>query len=181
MGTLILSTQLTVVGVITVEDWFAAEGAHDAACRALFERSSAMVMGRKTYEGLAGFWPDQSGPWADLINPMPKFVASRTLAGPLEWNSSLIDGDAVAGVAQLKRREGDLAMVGCGDLARALVDGGAIDDSGSGRTRPCGARASGRSTAGRGSASSYSAPSGSTRASRCSGTARSPPRARARW
>ena len=96
MATLILSTEMTVDGVITVEDWFAAEGSHDAACRALFERSAAMVMGRTTYEGLAGFcWPDQSGPLADLINPMPKFVASRTLAEPLEWNSSLIDGDAV--------------------------------------------------------------------------------------
>ena len=128
MGTLILSTQMTVDGVITVEDWFAAEGSHDAACRALFERSAAMVMGRKTYEGLAGFWPDQSGPWADLINPMAKFVASRTLAEPLEWNTSLIDGDAVAGVAQLKQREGDLAMVGCGELARALVEGGVVDE-----------------------------------------------------
>ena len=74
--------------MIAVEDWFAAEGSHDAACRALFERSAAMVMGRKTYEGLAGFWPDQSGPWADLINPMAKFVASRTLAEPLEWSGS---------------------------------------------------------------------------------------------
>jgi dihydrofolate reductase len=59
---------------------------------------------------------------------MPKFVASRTLAEPLEWNSSLIEGDAVPGVAELKGREGDLAMVGCGELARALVEGGVIDE-----------------------------------------------------
>ena len=85
---------------------------------------------------------------------MPKFVASRTLAEPLDWNSSLIDGDAVAGVAQLKQREGDLAMVGCGELARHSSRAAPSTSCGSGRTRPCGAPASGRSAAGRGSASS---------------------------
>ena len=40
-----------------------------------------MVLGRKTYEGLAGYWPGQTGEWADLLNPLPKFVASRTLQG----------------------------------------------------------------------------------------------------
>jgi dihydrofolate reductase len=128
MGRVVLSTQMTVDGVITVEDWFVSEGQHDAACRALFKRSTAMLLGRKTYEGLAGYWPDQSGPWAELINPMPKFVASRTLAEPLEWNASLIEGDALEGVARLKEHEGDLALVGCGVLARALVEGGVVDE-----------------------------------------------------
>ena len=42
-----------------------------------------MVLGRKTYEGLAAYWPHQSGPWPDVLNPLPKFVASRTLTDPL--------------------------------------------------------------------------------------------------
>jgi dihydrofolate reductase len=37
-----------------------------------------MLLGRKTYEGLAQFWPTQSGPWADRMNVIPKFVASRS-------------------------------------------------------------------------------------------------------
>jgi hypothetical protein len=60
MGTLTLSTQMTVDGVITVEDWFVPEGDHDRAGRALFERSSALVIGRKTYEGLAGSGPTRA-------------------------------------------------------------------------------------------------------------------------
>ena len=70
---------MTVDSVITVGEWFVPEGDHDDACRALFERPAAMLLARKTYEGLAGYWPTQSGEWADVINPMPKFVASRTL------------------------------------------------------------------------------------------------------
>ena len=128
MGRVVLSTQMTLDGVITVDDWFVAAGDHDAATRTLFERSVAILLGRKTYEGLAGYWPNESGPWADLINPMPKFVASRTLEGPLEWNASLIEGDASAAVATLKKRDGDLALVGCGELARTLVEDGLIDE-----------------------------------------------------
>ena len=45
-----------------------------------------MVLGRKTYEGLAGYWPSQSGRWADMVNPMPKYVGSNTLSGDLGWN-----------------------------------------------------------------------------------------------
>jgi dihydrofolate reductase len=59
---------------------------------------------------------------------MPKFVASRTLEEPLEWGASLIEGDAIQGVAALKEREGDLALVGCGELARSLVEHGLIDE-----------------------------------------------------
>jgi dihydrofolate reductase len=128
MGSVVLSTQMTIDGVITVDQWFAAAGDHDAATRALFEGSAGMLLGRKTYEGLAGYWPNETGPWADLINPMPKFVASRTLEEPLEWNASLIEGDALESVPALKEREGDLAMVGCGELARTLVEHGLIDE-----------------------------------------------------
>ena len=87
-----------------------------------------MLLGRKTYEGLAGYWPSQSGAWADVINPMPKFVASRTLREPLDWNAALIAGDVVEGVAQLKKRTGDLALVGCGELARVLMESRLIDE-----------------------------------------------------
>jgi dihydrofolate reductase len=119
---------MTVDGVITVSDWFVPEGDHDEACRALFERSGALLMGRKTYEGLAGYWPNESGACADLINPMPKFVASRTLTEPLDWNATLIPGDAVEGVTELKKREGELALVGCGELAGVLMEGRLIDE-----------------------------------------------------
>src|SRR5919106_573117 len=93
MGRLINTTSMTVDGVIDVSDWFVAEGDHDDASRALFEGDAVMLVGRKSYEGFAGFWPTQTGPWADLINPMPKYVASRSTLGPLEWNATAIEGD----------------------------------------------------------------------------------------
>ena len=43
------------------------------------------MLGRKTYEGLAGYWPSASGRWADMVNPMRKYVGSNTLSGDLEW------------------------------------------------------------------------------------------------
>ena len=60
---------------------------------------------------------------------MPKFVASRSLAGALEWNATLIEGDALNGVEKLKpEHDGDLVLIGCGDLARQLLERGLIDE-----------------------------------------------------
>src|SRR4029453_6128085 len=101
MGRLINTTSMTVDGVIDVSDWFVAVGDHDDAARALFETDGAALLGgRKSYEGFAGFWPAQTGPWADVLNPLPKYVASRSSLGPLEWNATAIDGDAIEGVRQ---------------------------------------------------------------------------------
>ena len=88
-----------------------------------------MLMGRKTYEGLAGYWPAQEGPWADKLNPMRKYVASRTLQGPLEWNSTLLEGDVAEAVPRLKEElDGDLIQIGPGELARDLLPRGLVDE-----------------------------------------------------
>jgi dihydrofolate reductase len=129
MSKLILSTTMTVDGVITVGEWYVSEGEHDRASRDQFVDAGAMLMGRKTYEGLAGFWPTQTGEWADQLNPMQKFVASRSLEGPLEWNATLIEGDVAEGVERLKAEvDGDLFLIGCGELARHLLENGLIDE-----------------------------------------------------
>jgi dihydrofolate reductase len=126
---LILSTTMTVDGVISVAEWYVSEGEHDAAARAQFENDAAMLMGRKTYEGLAAYWPTQAGPLGDLLNPMPKYVASKTLAGSLEWNATVIEGDLSSGVSKLKQElDGDLILIGCGELARNLLAAGLIDE-----------------------------------------------------
>jgi len=126
---LIVSTAMTVDAVISVSDWYVSEGGHDPAGRAQFEQSEAVLLGRKTYEGLAAYWSPITGEWADLINPMPKFVASRTLTGRLEWNASVIEGDVVEGVARLKEElDGDLLLIGCGELATHLVAAGLVDE-----------------------------------------------------
>jgi dihydrofolate reductase len=131
MGKLIATTTMTVDGVTDVGGWFVSEGGHDAAARDQFDGAAGMVLGRKTYEGLAGYWPQETGPWADQLNPLPKFVASRTLQGQgsLEWNATLIEGDAADGVASLKAElDGDLFLIGCGELARHLLERGLVDE-----------------------------------------------------
>jgi dihydrofolate reductase len=129
MGRLINTTSMTVDGVTDVSDWFIAEGDHDDAARSLFEGNAALLTGRKSYEGFASYWPEQTGPWADLLNPLPKFVASRSRLGPLEWNATALEGDAVEAVRQLTaERDGDLVMSGCGELARELIQAGLVDE-----------------------------------------------------
>src|SRR5918998_3041748 len=129
MGKLIISTAMTVDGVMTVEEWFVPGGEHSRASLDMFGRGSAMVLGRKNYEGLAGYWTQTTGEWADLINPLPKYVASRTLEGPLTWNATLIQGELLEAVAKLKEElDGDLFTFGCGELSRELVVGGLVDE-----------------------------------------------------
>jgi dihydrofolate reductase len=129
MARLINTVSMTVDGVIDVGGWYVLEGDHDPASRALWERAAGMVVGRKTYEGLLGFWPTQTGPWADVLNPLPKFVASRSTLGPLEWNASALEGNAVDGVRRLKAElDGDLVMPACGELARELLQAGLVDE-----------------------------------------------------
>jgi dihydrofolate reductase len=124
-----ISTAMTIDGVIDVTDWYVAEGEHGPAAFAMYDGVDAMLMGRKTYEGLASYWAPLGGEWADLLNPLPKYVASRTLQAPLEWNASLIEGDVSTRVSALKDDlDGDLFLTGAGELARFLLSEGLIDE-----------------------------------------------------
>nr|WP_238350601.1 dihydrofolate reductase family protein [Kribbella shirazensis] len=86
-------------------------------------------MGRKTYEGLAGYWPSQSGKWADMVNALPKYVGSTTLSGDLDWNATLLEGKLEDSIPRLKDGvDGDLFMHGSGEFAYALAVRGLIDE-----------------------------------------------------
>jgi dihydrofolate reductase len=129
MGRLIVSTQLTVDGVIDVGEWYVADGEHDRAGKDQLRRASAVLLGRKTYEGLAAYWSPLTDDWARLINPKPKHVASRTLHGPLGWNATLLEGDTTEVVSRLKAAlPSDLLVYGCGELARSLLEGALVDE-----------------------------------------------------
>jgi dihydrofolate reductase len=129
MGKLIATTQATIDGVVDpVGEWVQADGDHG---RYSFERqasSSGLVLGRKTYEGLAAYWPSRSGMWADMVNPMPKYVGSTTLSGDLAWNATLLEGDLRDAIPKLKEEvDGDLFMHGSGEFAYALAEKRLID------------------------------------------------------
>jgi dihydrofolate reductase len=129
MGKLIINLAMTVDGVIDVSDWFIAEGDHDDAARLLFDENTVLLVGRKNYEGFAGYWPSQTGPWAELLNPMPKYVVSRKPLGKLEWNATAAPGDAVEVARRLKsEHDGTIVVSGAGELARQLVEAGIVDE-----------------------------------------------------
>jgi dihydrofolate reductase len=88
-----------------------------------------MLLGRRTYELFAGYWPTATGPDADRMNQLPKTVFSRTL-DKLEWqNSRLVENDVVEEVVRLKQQPGgDLALFGSATLASSLIPHGLIDE-----------------------------------------------------
>jgi dihydrofolate reductase len=90
----------------------------------------SLLLGRRTYEDFFEVWPNRKGnPYTEALNAARKYVASRTLSEPLPWqNSTLLEGDAVDGVAALKQSGEDLRVLGSGELVRALVGQELIDE-----------------------------------------------------
>jgi dihydrofolate reductase len=89
-----------------------------------------LLFGRRTYEDFYKVWPSRTdNPYTDILNNSPKYVASRSLKEPLPWqNSTLLAGDAVEAVAELRKQPGkDLVILGSGDLVRSLLPHGLID------------------------------------------------------
>ena len=67
------------------------------------------------------------GVFAERINSMPKYVASRSLHKQLDWNATLLEGDLAESVPALKERHGLLVVSG-GQLAHALTTQGLVDE-----------------------------------------------------
>ncbi|HET8954969.1 MAG TPA: dihydrofolate reductase family protein [Solirubrobacterales bacterium] len=130
MGKLIATTQATLDGVVDpVGEWVQPDGDHGEHSFERQARSAGMVLGRKTFEGLAQYWPDKTGRWADMVNAMPKYVASTTLSGELEWNATLLEGELEDSIPKLKAAvDGDLFMHGSGEFAFALAEKGLVDE-----------------------------------------------------
>jgi dihydrofolate reductase len=88
-----------------------------------------MLMGRGTYEYFAGVMPKQTGPYADAINAIRKYVFSSTLQSA-DWNNSaVIRDDVVSAVTELKQQDGgDLMIYGHGRLSRTLLENHLVDE-----------------------------------------------------
>lgn len=129
MGQLIATTQATVDGVVDpVGEWVQPDGDHGVHSFERQARSAGLVLGRKTYEGLAGYWPHETGRWADMVNAMPKWVASTSLSGDLPWNATLLEGELEESIPRLKDAvDGDLFVHGSGAFAHALAAKGLVD------------------------------------------------------
>ena len=81
---------------------------------------------------MAAHWPHQpdTDMFAAALNPRPKYVVSRTLREPLAWqNSTLISGDVVERIAELKREAGkDISVLGSGELVQTLIRHHLVDE-----------------------------------------------------
>lgn len=105
----------------------------DEAGARMFELASgmdALLLGRRTYEIFAGYWPTapEEIPFTDLLNRVPKYVASRSLTDPLGWQgSTVLSGDLVDDIATLKRRHDRIDVIGSLDLLQTLLRLGLVD------------------------------------------------------
>jgi dihydrofolate reductase len=94
---------------------------------ASYEGTDALLLGRRTYDIFAGYWPHQDDEFAALFNSIPKYVASR--GNPdLSWaGSTLLDRDLVAAVRELRERHDRIKVVGSLNLVQTLLREGLFD------------------------------------------------------
>src|SRR5437016_2391159 len=88
-----------------------------------------MLLGRRTYEIFAAYWPYQDGPIAKAFNKTTKYVVTRSL-DPLEWKTSQpIGGDVVDEVRRLKASDGpELHVWGSSKLLQTLIAADLVDE-----------------------------------------------------
>jgi dihydrofolate reductase len=112
-------------------DWtgpFTRGPAGDAFKDAELAEADAMIYGRRTYDGFAAVWPTVPGAFAERMNGLPKYLASRTISQP-EWSNTMLMGpDIAAAAAELKQNyRRNILIYGsasvCHELARYdLID-----------------------------------------------------------
>ena len=97
-----------------------------------FTETDEILLGRTTYDMMQTFWSQVTDPddvVAAKLNNRPKHVVSRTLQDPSWKNTTVIRGDVVAAVEQLKARPGgELQVHGSCALAQTLHDAGLVDE-----------------------------------------------------
>ncbi|MFF4269470.1 dihydrofolate reductase family protein [Streptomyces sp. NPDC001536] len=97
----------------------------------VFADVGAFLLGRRTYDIFAGYWPkvtDPADPVASKLNALPKYVASSTLSDP-EWaGTTVLGGDLAKEVTALKERtDGEIQLHGSGALLRSLLNLDLVD------------------------------------------------------
>lgn len=102
-----------------------------AAVGSQMAAADTMLLGRRTYEEFAAFWPNQSGddPIAAQMNNTPKFVVSTTLESATWQNTTLIRGNVAEELTNLKQQPGkDIGITGSATLVRSLLRDGMLDE-----------------------------------------------------
>jgi len=143
MGKIVISENVTLDGVIQdpagvegfrLGGWIGRigdQGREEAAKVALDEAlgAEAFLLGRRSYEFLAARWPSRSGPLADRLNSLPKYVVSSTLEDPSWNNTTVVKGDVVAEVSKLKQElNGEIVLAASFQLLHTLMEHDLVDE-----------------------------------------------------
>lgn len=91
--------------------------------------TGSLLLGRKTYDIFAGYWPKQDNEIAEHLNTVEKYVASRTMDSA-EWqNTTVLKGDAAETVRRLKDGDGaEIHVTGSSDLIQTLIANDLVDE-----------------------------------------------------
>lgn len=143
MGKIVISENVSLDGVIQdpagvegfrLGGWvgrIGSQGREEAAKVALDEalRAEAFLLGRRSYEFLAARWPARSGPLAERLNSLPKYVVSSTLEAPVWKNTTVLTGDVIAEVSKLRRAmEGEIVVAASFQLWHTLMEHDLVDE-----------------------------------------------------
>jgi dihydrofolate reductase len=141
MGKLVVTEFVSIDGVF--EDPGGAEGYEHGGWTFEYDRGEdgnkfkldelmearAHLLGRVTYEGFAEAWPSREGEFADRLNNDPKYVVSTTVTNPTWQNTTVISGNVVEGIAQLKAAtDGVILVAGSGTLVATLLANDLVDE-----------------------------------------------------
>ena len=104
-----------------------------AAIGEVMDATDALLFGRRTWQVMASAWPGRAGdPFADQMNAIPKYVASRTLTeDDMTWSGSMLlpADDAIGAVRELREKDGGgLQVWGSSSFARQLVENDLVDE-----------------------------------------------------
>jgi dihydrofolate reductase len=141
MGKIVISENVSLDGVIedptgaeglSVGGWFWETDRGEDGEQFTLDKTlgtDALLLGRRSYEFFAATWPSRGGELADKLNSVPKYVVSSTLEDP-DWNNStLLKGDVVTEVSELRQElDGEIVVLGSPQLVRTLIEHDLVDE-----------------------------------------------------
>ncbi|MHA6799685.1 dihydrofolate reductase family protein [Bounagaea algeriensis] len=136
MRTLVITQNVTLDGAVEMlDDWFDPLAEDDELTEEIHrqdEQCDAVLFGRHTFTDMRGFWPQQTDDTTGVtryLNRTQKYVVTSTLTDP-EWqNTTILSGDPLEEVRQLKEQSGQhIVLTGSIRLAHPLIAAGLVDE-----------------------------------------------------
>ncbi len=141
MGKIVVSENVSLDGVVedpTGEEgfrhggWFGQIKDHPQVGELALEEAlgaEALLLGRRSYEFFAARWPSRSGALADRLHSLPKYVVSSTLEDP-DWNNTtVLSGEAVGEISELKQQVGgDIVVLASFQVVHMLMEHDLVDE-----------------------------------------------------